>query len=308
MAFLIDATGETQIVTTTRTRSRFEDLAAAFLVSYHHPKTRESHSTSLRQWREFCDAYSVDPLAPERPHVELWLHHLEAGGKGPRTRSMRITTLKLFFGYLIDEGIVDRDPMTRVKRPKVPRFTTTGFLRGSQLLDLVTASAALGPHAHALMCFLVFNGVRIGEACGTDVGSFHYQDGYPYLRVTRKGGEWQDIELGRRTEHAIEAIALGRTEGPLFLSRNGTRMTRAAASRIMQRCRPAIRNCPERLHPHMLRHSWTSEGLRIGVSIEQMIHDGGWVDGRMIHAVYAHGQDMPGRAATHRIESSVLSG
>lgn len=299
---------DAELLLNRRVGPRFDDLATAFLVSYHNPKTRESHSTSLRQWHTFTTAYGFDPVRPERPHIELWLHQLEQLGKGPRTRQQRLTTLHLFYAYLIDEGVIDKDPTARVKRPKVPRYTTTGYLRNSQLLDLVNASVVLGPHAHALICVLVFNGLRIGEACGTDVGSFFYRDSYPYLRVRRKGGNYQDIELSRRTEHAVEAIVMGRYDGPLFLTSAGTRMNRAAAARLLERCRPAIRNCPERLHPHLLRHSWSSEGLRQGIALDQMIHDGGWKDGRMLHEVYAHGHDMPGRAAAHRIESAVLSG
>lgn len=305
-AFIVDSLGQAgQLSAYHRIH---EDYAAAFLVSYSNPKTREGHATSLRQWFGFCDRMGFTPLATERHQVELFMRQLELDGKGPRTRSQRLTSLRLFYGYLTDEGLLEKDPTVRVKRPKVPRFTTTGYLRGSQLLDLVTASASLGAHAHALVCVLVFNGLRIGEACGAEVPGFWYRDGYPYVRVRRKGGDYQDIELGRRTENAVLAAIGGRTQGPLFLTRNGTRMNRAAANRILQRCRPAIRNCPDRLHPHALRHSWTSEGLRQGIALDQMIHDGGWIDGRMINQVYAHGHDLPGRAAAHRIESAVLSG
>lgn len=306
-AFVVDSVGQAGQLSAFH--RRHEDLAAAFLVQYPNAKTREGHAASLRFWFAWCDRMGFDPLNSARHQIRLWLQQLELEGKGARTRNQRLTTLRLFYAFLVYEDLATTNPTDGIKRAPMPRISTTGFLRPGQMLDLVTAAKVLGPHAYGLICVLSFNGFRIGEACRLDVDDLEYHAAWPHLHVIRgKSGEHQRIEIDRVTELAVKDCIAGRSSGPMFLTAAGTRMNRAAAARILKRLQPAVRDCPPRLHPHMLRHSWTTAGIKAGVPRQRMIRDGGWVDGRMMDDVYGHIIDQPGGGAAHLIASTVLSG
>jgi integrase/recombinase XerD len=57
--------------------------------------------------------------------------------------------------------------------------------------------------------------------------------------------------------------------------------------------------------PHALRHSWTTACVDARVPVDQIQHDGGWADPRLI-PYYSHGADRPEKAATHGITAYVM--
>lgn len=286
-----------------------EDYAAAWLAGYRSAETRQNYLSGIKRWFGFCDRMGFDPLNVARHHIELFLRSLEVDGCGPRTVLNRLTIVSSYYRWLVDEEILAKSPTLRVRRPKVPRRSPTGFLRRAQVSELVRASAVISPQAHAAIAILAFNGLRVGEVCSLNVESLGKRGHYPLLTFWRKGGELGTAVLGRTTEAAVLA-ALDELEeprtGPLLRTRIGTRIGQQWVQRQLDRCRPAIQNCPARLHPHMLRHTWTAMAMADGVPLDQIVNDGGWADARMPVSVYAHGQDAPEKAASHRVESLVM--
>src|SRR4051794_4978068 len=94
------------------------DLAAAFLAGYK-PATREQYARDLRSWGRWLDRLRVDVLAAHRVHVEGYRRGAEAAGVAPATLARRLSTLAGFYGYALDEELVARSPVARVRRPKV---------------------------------------------------------------------------------------------------------------------------------------------------------------------------------------------
>lgn len=286
-------------------RPAHETLAMAWLAGFRSPRTRAAYSLGIRSWFGWCEECNADPLGIARAHIDLWVRQLEAR-LADRTVALRITTLASFYEYLVDQDVIAKNPTKGVRRPKVQRKSPTAWLRRPQLADLIAGAAELGPHPHALVTLLALNGLRISEACGIDVDALRYRDFYPQLTVTRKGDLDQVITLARPTEAVILAAIADRTDGPLLLTGYLTRMNQKAAQRILDKAAVNVRGEHGRITPHVLRHSWTTIALQAGVNPDQIMHDGGWQDHRMV-GYYAHGQDDPIRAATHAVAGLVLS-
>ena len=299
-----------------------EDYAAAYLVGIRNDKTRRTYRDGLKQWFAFCDRMGFDPMAALRPHVELWLRDLELKGRKPRTIACRFTPVKGFYDYLLDEDVTTKNPCRRIARPAIPRVSPTGYLRESQIFDIVLACKAFGPHELALASLLCFNGLRINEACSLNIGSVQRREHFPIIVVKRKGGDTQWVEVGLGTYEALKGAIADRPDGngrskvartgaddePLLLTRYGTRMNQKAAQRILDRATPHVRGGPPHIHPHVLRHSWTTATIRNGVTMDQVVRDGGWADARMATSIYSHAGELPGRGAAHRLEAQVLAG
>jgi integrase/recombinase XerD len=87
--------------------------------------------------------------------------------------------------------------------------------------------------------------------------------------VIRKGGEVVTIPLAPRTARAIDLAIGERVEGPLFCRRNGERLDRHAAWRIVRRlARKAGINKP--IGPHTLRHAFVTAALDAGVPLRDV--------------------------------------
>lgn len=284
-----------------------ELAAASWLAGYANDKTRRAYALHLRDWFAFCAQHDLDPMAAKRVHVDLWIRSLEQRGLKPRSRSLKVTTVRVFYGYCVDEGWLDVSPAARVKGPSIERRSPRGALTRTQLADLVDGARALGHHQAALVMLLGFNGLRIGETCAANVEDLLHVGFSPVLVLpNRKGGKEGAAALSRPVEAALEECIDGRTEGPLLLNQAGNRMTRSNAQRILDRASKNCRGRLPKLSPHVLRHTWCTLAIDAGASLTRVQHDGGWSDTRMAE-YYCHTRHDPLNATTHLVAAHVLS-
>ena len=69
-------------------------------------------------------------------------------------------------------------------------------------------------------------GLRVSEACATDITDLRYEAGYELLHVLGKGAKPADIPLPIPGLRAVREALDGRTTGPILRTRTGRRMDR----------------------------------------------------------------------------------
>jgi integrase len=127
-----------------------------------------------------------------------------------------------------------------------------------------------GGRDHALACLLALNGLRVSEALNADIEDLGLERGHRTLTITRKGGKVVTIPLAPRTARAIELYVGERSEGPVFVNREGTRrLDRHAATRIVKRLAKHA-GIEKRISPHSLRHSFITAALDAGVALRDV--------------------------------------
>jgi len=117
---------------------------------------------------------------------------------------------------------------------------------------LFTAEQYDRDHA-ALAVLLGLNGLRVSEACGTNIQDLGFERGHRTLRLVGKGNKPATVPLVPRTARTIDLAVGERHEGPILLRRDGHRLDRRTAHRW-------VRSIGKRaglgaVHPHMLRHA-----------------------------------------------------
>ena len=106
---------------------------------------------------------------------------------------------------------------------------------GRNELGALLVAAGFGPPAgHALISLLALNGLRVSEATGADIEHLGLERGHRTLTITRKGGKVVTIPLAPRTARAIDLAIGEHTEGPVFLAKDGRRLDRHGAGRIVR--------------------------------------------------------------------------
>lgn len=113
-------------------------------------------------------------------------------------------------------------------------------------------------------------GLRIFEACGADIADLGEEHGHRVLKVRGKGGKVVLTPLPPAVQRAIEAAVAGRTEGPDLRTRRGTRMDRHCATRRLKRLAVQAHITLPRMHPHMLRHTFVTTMLDVGVDLRDV--------------------------------------
>jgi integrase len=106
----------------------------------------------------------------------------------------------------------------------------------------------------ALVAMLGLLGLRIFEACRTDIADIGEEHGHRVLRVFGKGTKLVLVPLPPAVGRALDRAVDSRISGPILLNRRSRRMDRHCATRRLRAlAKVSVMHLP-RMHPHMLRH------------------------------------------------------
>lgn len=302
-------TGDGRDVELWVTEDRAARLAAAFLLGYSG-QTRRAYSNDLRHFFLWCAEASVDPLELQRHHVNLYVRMLEETPQ-PRTGkpaaastvARRLSAIAGFYDYGIDEAVIDRSPVARVRRPKVDdESPSTGFSR-TELQAMIRAAAADGQRSEALVTLLALNGLRIDEALSRDIEDLGYERGHRVLKLERKGGKRAVTALAGPTVRALERYISARDSGPIFITSTGRRMTQPGAWKLVRRlARTAAPDVAGKVNPHSFRHAFVTAALDAGEELRDVQDAAGHADPRTTRR-YDRARHNLDRAPTYAVAS-----
>jgi integrase/recombinase XerD len=244
-------------------------LAAAGFLAGYSGATRDGYTIGLRKWWEFCETPGLAVLDVQRAHLDLYVRSLEQHGYAPGTIACRLSTVSSYYKWCYVEEVIDRNPATHVRRPKVSLESTTLGLDREELGRFLTAAELAGDRAHALACLLGLNGLRVSEACNTSIENIGLERSHHTLLIDRKGGKRAVIPLAPRTHQAILLVVEGRDTGPILSGEDGGRLGRYAAYRIVRRIAKQA-GLQHQVSPHSLRHAFCTAALDAGVPLRDV--------------------------------------
>ena len=275
----------------------------SFLVMFG-PSTRDTYAFGLRQWEQWCNQVGLHPLQVARPHIDLYGRWLaEVRHNGPSTVQNRLVILRSFYRFCEEERIIEHSPADRVKLPKVSNESKTQGMTLDEVRAFVHAST-YNPRYHALVCLLLFNGLRASEACSAKIQNLGVQHDYTTLKVRRKGDKIHTLPLTPATARAVKAVIRGRQTGPILLTEIGTTFSRHLCIEVIRRI-GARAQLPYRTHPHMMRHAFATIALDAGMSLQDVQASMNHTDPRTTMRYNRH-RNMLERNATHVVTNLVM--
>jgi integrase/recombinase XerD len=250
----------------------------SLLAARRAPKTVEAYRRDLKQFADFTGS---SPAAAGTDDLEQYVAQLRADGLAPATVARRIAALRSFYRHLLLLGTRDDNPAAELAPPrrqrKLPRTLSPG-----EAERLVEAAAGTTPRAlrdSAIVELLYGAGLRVSELTALDRGSVDLDA--RLLRCTGKGGKERVVPIGRQATEALRRYqARGRPyldrrhRRELFLNAKGGPLTRAGVFLILRKIAAKAGLEPERVHPHLLRHSFATHLLEGGAdlrSVQEML-------------------------------------
>ncbi len=224
-------------------------------------------------------------------------------GRKLATVACKLNALAGFYRFAVIDGLLDRDPMIDVRRPRIERVSTTQGLTRTEFADVLRVVEPMAPSAHALICLLGLNGLRVSETCALTIADLGHHKGQRTARLHREGGKTQTVPMSHRTSWAVGSAIEGRTEGFVLLTRAGTRLDRRAAGRTVARVIRAT-GITKRITPHSLRHTFITMALDAGQTERDIAISTGHADTRMV-SYYDRGRDNISRNSTHAVAAWV---
>lgn len=253
-----------------RSTPRRDQVLNAWLLSKRSANTRSAYRNDVTQFFGWFDTYRdqlgvEDVFGLQRIHLDGYRTYLSET-YSPASVARRLAAVSNFYAYAGSEhGLVGASPMARVQRPQVSDESSTPSLELDDARRLLAAARDAGPMEHALIGLLVTVGLRISEVINANTGDFSRERGMCVITVTRKGGKRAKLPVPAEVGAAIKAY-LGGRRGALFVGvRDGQRLKRQHADRILTRV--ANTAGVPKVSPHGLRHTAATVALDGGQSI-----------------------------------------
>src|SRR5438552_77188 len=250
----------------------------ALLAARRAPKTVDAYRRDLRALGDWLGGPTSKATGDD---LERWLAELRAAGLSPATIARRVAAVRSFFRHLILLGVRTDSPAAALELPRRTRRLPR-TLSAAEAQRLVEAAVGTTPRAlrdHALVELLYGAGLRVSEAVGLEKTGVDLDQ--RLVRCFGKGGKERIVPLGRPAAESIRRyLARGRPHldrrhrQELFLNAQGGGLTRAGAFVILRRLEERAGLEPERIHPHLLRHSFATHLLEGGAdlrSVQEML-------------------------------------
>lgn len=240
----------------------------SFLLRWEGSNTQSSYRDDLRIFTQWCETKGLHPITGiRRPHIELFMRDLkEVRGNSASTINHRVGTLSQMFELALDDDLITKNPCRLVRRPKAqPADDHRIALTRDEVQRLTAAAFTSGAADYALVCLMGYLGLRVSEACGLDVTDCHeIAKAHRCVRFIGKGGRPALVPMPPAVQRAVDAAIGDRTTGPLLLRRDGSRMTRRSADRVVKRVAKDAAIVNVKVSPHVLRHSFVVGALDAG--------------------------------------------
>jgi len=249
-----------------------------FLAARRSPRTVDAYRRDLTSLSAFRAGPAGDASLEE---LERWLATMRADGRAPSTVARRASAVRAYFRHLVLIGSRSENPAASLQLPRRPRRLPRALspVETERLIDAAAGTTPRSLRDGALVELLYGAGLRVSEAVGLDKTGVDVDE--RIVRVLGKGGKERLVPLGRPAAEAVRRyLALGRPHldrryrPELFLNARGGPLTRAGAFLILRKLAAKAGLEPERVHPHLLRHSFATHLLEGGAdlrSVQEML-------------------------------------
>jgi len=241
-------------------------------------KTLEWHSNSIGHFCRFLVARH-NPASGTTTLDDLtldaaldWIDSQREQGLAQKTVQTRVTSLKAFSHWLVAEAWLTKDPLVKLKRPKVDD-TPKDTLAPAQVDALLTScdrKTLTGSRDYAIMLLLFSTGLRDAELRSLVVTDIDWSQGLITIR-RGKGGKFRVVPLGQPVEKALDRY-LRHPKRPerataVFLSDAGEPLTYTALRSLLRRHGDKV---GVKANQHKWRHSAAITYLRAGGRVETL--------------------------------------
>jgi integrase/recombinase XerD len=257
------------------------------------PRTVDSYRQSIAMYCSFLKEKSATEFSRvsfehvTRDSVVKFIRWLrDERSCGVSTGNLRLSALKSFLKYCADTDIslysvyqeVKKVPLMKAPRMPVEQMSDTAL---KALLAQPDIRTAKGVRNRMIIILLYDTGTRVQEIVDIKVADLHLEARNPFIIVTGKGSKTRSIPLMEKTvSHLKEYLrrfhtdSVGGTSGPLFYSTQSgiSHMLSTDAVSVMlknygEAAKKMCPEVPERVHPHLIRHTRAMHLYRSGMPL-----------------------------------------
>jgi integrase/recombinase XerD len=237
------------------------------------PKTVAAYSADLAKFFRYLDETKVTLMEVDDVVISGFLVSVSRAGIGARSQARYLSALAGFFGYLVAERRLPKDPTELVDGPRL-HTKLPQVLSRDEVLRLLEAPAGDDPKRvrdRAMLHTMYAAGLRVSELVSLGLSDLNLETGF--VSAFGKGGKRRIVPLGEVARAHIERYLAevrprfaSPAERAVFLTSRRKPMTRQAFWKLVKGYAVAA-GITKPISPHKLRHSFATHLLLGGADL-----------------------------------------
>ena len=240
--------------------------------------TLEAYNRDVLEFMAFEGSRGMtDILNTSSTEIVAFLHNLKISGKSAATVNRKLASVRAFFNYLIEAGLIKVNPTANIKSPKIER-KKLDYLEIEEIdrLLAVPDDSVKGIRDRAILEVLYATGIRVSELIEANVDDINLRMGF----ITCDGEQSRPriVPLGRPSRAALEIyiydsrtkLIKDNTDEPaLFVNYSGKRITRQGLWKILKEYGVKA-GIDKKLTPNIIRTSFAVHMLQNGADLKSL--------------------------------------
>ena len=263
---------------------KMQRLIEEFILQLHKEKNTSSN-TEISYKRDLNKLYDylitkdskVDITSVSKENLEAYVSHLKELGRAPTTISRSIASMKAFFGYFCEKNVINTNPATALKSPKIVKKTpeTLTVREIDALLKQPSKNTPKELRDKSMLELLYATGMRVTELITLKTDDVNIKLEYIICHDRKKD---RVIPFGSEAKKAlIEYLENGReyllgekkNSHVLYPNCSGGEMSRQGFWKLIKAYGKKA-GIKSELTPHTLRHSFASHLVENGADLKSV--------------------------------------
>ena len=240
--------------------------------------TVEAYERDVKEFTSFVAARGIpDVKDVQNTEVVAYLLELKNDGKSAATVNRKLASVRAFYKFMIEKGVVKDDPTSNIKSPRIPRKKLQ-YLSIEEIDKLLSApdDSIRGKRDRAILELLYATGIRVTELIEANVEDINLRMGF--ITCAGEQSKARIIPRGRPARAAMEEYIYdvrdkllrdNKKDKALFLNYYGQRITRQGLWKILKAYGEKT-GLEHRLTPNIIRNSFAVHMIQNGADLKSL--------------------------------------
>lgn len=232
--------------------------------------TIKNYKLDLTLFFDFLNKSNINYLYLNKDNVLAYLKYLDKMNLKNSTISRRISALRTFYNYLMNEGLINSNIFLNVKNPKLEKKLPNylNYTEMEELLESIDISTDEGLKRRLLIEMFYSTGCRVSEIINIKVKDIDFLN--KKIRIMGKGSKERIVYYGDYAKKYLDKyLSKGLDKDYLFVNKHGDKYTVEEIELIVK---DIMKHLSIKTHvtPHTLRHTFATHLLNNGADIRSV--------------------------------------
>lgn len=237
----------------------------------------EAYRRDIRAFGHFLTEKRIDNvIAVTESTVISYVLFLRKEGRTTSTINRKIASVRAFYNFLIKRGIIDDNPVKKIKTPKMEK-KAPDYLSLEEVDKLISQpdTSPKGIRDRAILELMYATGMRVSEVVSLDEGDINLKMGF--AACGSEEGKGRIIPIGTKCRESLAAYLDGiradfvsdPKEKALFVNQAGGRLTRQGLWKMINNYAGEA-GIEKRISPQILRNSFAAHMIQNGADLKSL--------------------------------------